>query len=122
MFRANVYRGVGGLPTFEFGDCLTLAIAGQVFDVVCGPGLKEKAEAHRVALAETIMDVPERRTVDSAIEVCRGLTDNLLGTGAFGRIFADRVPRLPDCAEVLAFVTQEVIDHLEMLEAMDDDY
>ena len=98
------------MATFEFVDyTLDLTIAGQQFQVNCVSELVETLQGHQTNLVKLAEELSEgTKSNFDAIELCKGITDDILGPSAFGRIFAEREPTLTDCSDVLRFVIGEV--------------
>jgi len=102
------------MATFEFGDyTLALKIAGEPFTVNCVAELAEAAQMHQKALTQLAEEISVgTKSCFDAVGLCKTITDDILGAGAFGRIFADREPTLTDCSDVLRFVIGEIVERV----------
>jgi len=98
------------MAVFEFGDyTLELAIAGEQFTVNCVAELAETMQWHQEALVTLAGEISGgAKTSSDAVGLCKEILDDILGEGAFGRIFAERAPTLTDCTDVLRFVLGEI--------------
>lgn len=101
------------MAKFEFRSRdLELDVAGNVFTIEVGPTLGDKMKAHSDSAYELADEIKNGTKRDSdATEYCLGVIDELFGTGASDKIFAERDASLGDCLDILYFVTDEVSKH-----------
>ena len=109
------------MKTFEFKDyTLDLSVAEQEFQVHCDLDLAEKIQPHHKALVKLGEQIlAEEKTSADAIVLCEEILDDILGDGAFDRIFVDREPTLTDVSDVLRFVIGEITEFMQKKTAGD---
>lgn len=103
------------MPVFEFRDyTLALTIAGNDFNVNCVSELADKVQGHKKTLSELAGQITAgEKTSDDAVDVCRQITDDILGAGAFESVFKGRTPTVTDCSDVLLFVVGEITEQFK---------
>ncbi|MCL2588373.1 MAG: hypothetical protein FWD84_03085 [Oscillospiraceae bacterium] len=100
------------MSTFTFKNyTLDLTIAGALFQVNCVAELADKVAAHQMNLTGLAAQISEgTKTGGDAVELCKEITDDILGDDAFDSIFTEKEPTLTDCADVLQFVIGEITE------------
>lgn len=84
-------------------------IAGHIFDLECTAETGEAINSFKTKLVAIPSEVSSgTKTTEEAISLCSGVTDQLLGEGAFEKIFTGRKIRFDDAMDVCLFLIQAV--------------
>lgn len=95
---------------FKFKDKnLELEIDGKNFNVMCDDKLALKLAAMKDKFAEyTDVENVKKKAPKEIIKACSDITNDILGTGAFARIFALREQSIHDCIDVVVFIMNSI--------------
>jgi len=100
------------MAVFDFNDyVLELTIAGNDFKVNCTAEMGDKVAEHGKSFAKLAEEIKAgNKMAAHVVSMCREVTDDILGAGAFKAIFKGRTPNVMDCSDVLKFVMGEMTE------------
>jgi len=100
------------MAVFNFNDyVLELTIAGNDFKVNCTAEVGAKFAEHGKSFAKLAEEINAgNKMAAHVVSMCRKVTDDILGAGAFEAIFKGRTPNVTDCSDVLKFVMGEMTE------------
>ncbi len=98
------------MKEFVFKDYnLELRIAGKDFYVECNSDVGDRMLSYSKKGLVLIDQIKAgEKTSEDALTFCSGAIDDILGQGAFEKIFEGRTPTVTDSADVLIFLSEQV--------------
>jgi len=94
--------------TFQFKDeRLKLNIAGNTFHFKTDPETYKKIFEFKARAGAMLKDDTRTNEVNF-FDLCKNIIDEILGAGAFEKIFKNRALSINDCVDVTTFIIKEL--------------